>query len=78
MTANNSIDPARFLSEHLERAEPDLLRSMLTTFIDPLMGAEADALKERFRGYRQVLILIESVCLQRVPSTAVFVGDGSC
>src|SRR5674476_729606 len=44
MTANNSIDPARFLSEHLERAEPDLLRSMLGTFIDALMGAEADAL----------------------------------
>ena len=44
MTANNSIDPARFLSEHLERAEPELLRSMLGTFIDALMGAEADAL----------------------------------
>jgi hypothetical protein len=45
MTANNSIDPAQFLSEHLlERAESDLLRSMLTTFIDPLVGAEADAL----------------------------------
>ena len=29
MTANPSIDPARFLSEHLERAELDLLRSML-------------------------------------------------
>ena len=36
--------PRPVLSEHLERAEPDLLRSMLTTFIDPLMGAEADAL----------------------------------
>ena len=44
MTANISIDPARFLSEHLERAEPELLRSMLGTFIDALMGAEADAL----------------------------------
>jgi len=28
MTANHSIDPAQFLSEHLERAEPDLLRAM--------------------------------------------------
>lgn len=36
MTANPSIDPARFLAEHLERAEPDLLRSMLKTFIDAL------------------------------------------
>jgi len=37
MTANHSIDAAQFLSEHLERAEPDLLRSMLRTFIDTLM-----------------------------------------
>ena len=44
MTANNSIDPARFLSEHLEHAEPDLLRSMLMTFVEALMGAEAAAL----------------------------------
>ena len=44
MTADPSIDPARFLAEHLERAEPDLPRSMLKTFIDALMGAEADAL----------------------------------
>ena len=44
MTANHSIDPAQFLSEHLERAEPDLLRSMLRTFIETLMGAGADAL----------------------------------
>ena len=44
MTANPSIDPARFLSEHLERAEPELLRSMLMTFVNALMGAEADAL----------------------------------
>jgi putative transposase len=44
MTANHSIDRALFLSDHLERAEPDLLRSMLKTFIEALMGAEADAL----------------------------------
>jgi len=44
MTATPSIDPARFLSEHLDRAEPDLLRSMLRTFVQALMGAEADAL----------------------------------
>ena len=34
MTAPSSIDPARFLSEHLEQASPDLLRQMLTTFIN--------------------------------------------
>jgi putative transposase len=44
MTANPSIDPASFLAEHLERAEPDLLRAMLKTFVDALMGAEADAI----------------------------------
>jgi putative transposase len=44
MTAHPSIDPARFLAEHLERAEPDLLRSMLQTFVEALMGAEADAI----------------------------------
>ena len=44
MTANHSIDPAQFLSERLEHAEPDLLRAMLKAFIDALMGAEADAL----------------------------------
>ena len=52
MTANHSIDPARFLSEYLEHAEPDLLRSMLTTFIDALMSAEADALSGASHGAR--------------------------
>jgi putative transposase len=43
MTAPSSIGPARFLHEQLESASPDLLRSMLTTFINTLMSAEADA-----------------------------------
>lgn len=43
MTAPSSIDPARFLHEQLEQASPDLLRQMLTTFINTLMSAEADA-----------------------------------
>jgi putative transposase len=43
MTAPSSIDPARFLNEQLAQASPDLLRSMLTTFINTLMSAEADA-----------------------------------
>jgi transposase-like protein len=43
MTAPSSIDPARFLQDHLASASPDLLRSMLTTFINTLMSAEADA-----------------------------------
>jgi putative transposase len=44
MTAPSSIDPARFLHDQLASASPDLLRSMLTTFINTLMSAEADAL----------------------------------
>ena len=43
MTAPSSIDPARFLHEQLASASPDLLRSMLTTFLNTLMSAEADA-----------------------------------
>ena len=44
MTAPSSIDPARFLHDQLESASPDLLRSMLATFVNALMSAEADAL----------------------------------
>jgi transposase-like protein len=44
MTANHSIDPARLLHEQLGSASPDLLRSLLSTFIDTLMSAETDAL----------------------------------
>jgi transposase-like protein len=43
MAAVPSIDPARLLEEQLESASPDLLRSMLSTFIAALMSAEADA-----------------------------------
>jgi len=43
MTAPSSIDPTRFLYEQLGAASPDLLRSMLTTFMNTLMSAEADA-----------------------------------
>jgi putative transposase len=43
MTAKPSIDPAQFLHEQLGSASPDLLRSMLATFMNTLMSAEADA-----------------------------------
>ncbi|WP_261766208.1 IS256 family transposase, partial [Kocuria flava] len=36
------IDPAQFLHEHLAQASPDLLREMLTTFVNTLLSAEAD------------------------------------
>jgi putative transposase len=44
MTARTSIDPARLLEEQLDSASPDLLRQLLSTFIQTLMSAEADAL----------------------------------
>jgi transposase-like protein len=44
MAAKPSIDPARMLHDQLESASPDLLRSLLTTFVDTLMSAEADAI----------------------------------
>jgi putative transposase len=43
MTVAPSIDPARFLEEHLSQASPDLLRDMLSTFIHTLLSADADA-----------------------------------
>jgi len=44
MTANpNPIDLPTLLESYLQRAEPDLLRSMLTMFVQALMSADADA-----------------------------------
>lgn len=43
MTAPMSIDPARFLHEQLAQASPDLMRELLSTFIDALLSADADA-----------------------------------
>jgi putative transposase len=43
MTAVPSIDPARFLNEQLSQASPDLMRELLTTFVNALLGAQADA-----------------------------------
>ncbi len=43
MAAVPSIDMSGWLSEQLEQASPDLLRAMVATFAQALMGAEADA-----------------------------------
>ena len=43
MTVKPSIDPARLIEEQLSQASPDLLRELLTLFINTLMSAEADA-----------------------------------
>jgi hypothetical protein len=38
MTAVPSIDPAQFLNEQLSQASPDLMRDLLTTFVNALLG----------------------------------------
>jgi len=43
MAAGPSIDVTGWLQEQLAQASPDLLRSMVQTFAEALMGAEADA-----------------------------------
>ena len=43
MTVSASIDPARLLEEQLGQASPDLLRELLTGFVNTLMSAQADA-----------------------------------
>ncbi len=43
MTVNLSMDPVWPWAEQIERAEPDLLRRMVKTFVEVLMSAEADA-----------------------------------
>jgi transposase-like protein len=43
MTATPSIDVSGWLEEQLAQASPDLLRSMVATFVEALMSAEADA-----------------------------------
>jgi len=43
MTAPPSIDLSGWLTEQLGQASPDLLRQMITTFVQALMSADADA-----------------------------------
>ncbi len=43
MTAVPSIDMSGWLHEHLDQASPDLLREMVRSFAQALMGAEAEA-----------------------------------
>jgi transposase-like protein len=37
-----TLDPGEFLHEQLAQASPDLLRDLLTSFVNALLGAEAD------------------------------------
>jgi putative transposase len=44
MTSSHPIDVEKLLADQLATASPDLMRSLLSTFIHALMSAEADAL----------------------------------
>ncbi len=44
MTSVQPIDPSAMLSDQLAAASPDLLRTMMSTFIGALMSAEADTI----------------------------------
>ena len=44
MTATPSIDLPGWMAEQLSPASPDLLRSMIQTFAEALMSADADAM----------------------------------
>jgi len=46
------MDPVTWLRKHLEEADVDLLREMVATFIQALMGAEADAVCGALYGER--------------------------
>lgn len=52
MTSVQPIDPSGMLSEQLAAASPDLLRLMMSTFIQALMSAEADAMCGAGHGER--------------------------
>lgn len=43
MTAPHTIDPGRVLGQALQDASPDLMRHLLTTMVNALLSAEADA-----------------------------------
>jgi len=65
MATTSSMDLVALVREHLAEAHPDLLRSLLETFVEALMGAEVDAIcgaayhhtsperTNRRNGYRQ-------------------------
>ncbi len=44
MTAPHIIDPAGLLGQALDDASPDLMRHLLSTVINSLLSAEADAI----------------------------------
>lgn len=79
MTAGPRIEPARFWHEQLSHASPDLLRDLLATFVDALMGAEADAIclrKHEIGGVAARLLVAALDNRQEVPDVRrLWAGD---
>jgi len=44
MATTSSMDLVALLREHVAEAHPDVLRSLIETFVEALMGAEVDAI----------------------------------
>jgi len=44
MATTSSMDLVALVREHLAEAHPDVLRSLIETFVEALMGAEVDAI----------------------------------
>ena len=40
---DRTLDPDGYLHDQLAQASPDLMRELLTTFVNALLGADADA-----------------------------------
>ena len=55
MTSSHPIDVEQLLADQLATASPDLLRGLLSTFIQALMSAEADAVCGAGYGERSQL-----------------------
>lgn len=43
MPAKTSINPSLFLHDQLAQASPDLMRGLLTTFINALLSAQVES-----------------------------------
>ena len=70
MAATPSIDMSGWLHEQLAQASPDLLRAMVTTFAEALMGAEADAVLRR-------PATVSAAASARIPAMVIGVGSGT-
>ena len=80
MTANSSIDPVQFLAEHIERVAPDLLCSMLTRFVEALMGAEQFPIRGAVPSTRPWAVTVVAVAalsgVQGLPVRGAEAGAG--